>query len=182
MAFVCGVHLNASRIRVSHSCTRKTAYVARRASRAAQMTAPVSSTATLEGFISDASTLGTIRFINISGGAVLETIGRFDYGTKVFEVPDQGKYLTLANDDKTFECHMNLAKISRVTMSKEKAKMGDHDLYVIRLRDSDDKLILSCVLMWDPSQGPGNYLHGAVDAFTELQSKYGETFEVTADV
>ncbi len=88
------------------------------------MKATVSSTVTLGAFISDASTLGKIRFINISGGPVLETIGRFDYSTKVFEVPGQGKYLRLANDGKTFECHRNLAKISRVAMSKEKAKMG----------------------------------------------------------
>ena len=63
-------------------------------------------------------------------------------------------------------------------MSTEKAKTGEHDMYVIRLRDSDDKLVLSCVLMWDPSQGPGNYMHGAVEAFQELQSKYGDGFEV----
>jgi len=31
----------------------------------------------------------------------------------------------------------------------------------------------STLLMWDPSQGPGNYLDGAVEAFKALESKYG---------
>lgn len=145
--------------------------------------APVegSETATLvelEQFLSDAGDLGTIRFIAISDGAVLETIGRFDYAIKRFNIPNKGTYLTLASEDKTFECHINTAKVVAVSMSKESAKIGGHDLYVIRLKNADGGIVLSCLLMWDPSRGPGEYIHGAIDAFERLRAQYGDAFSV----
>ncbi len=132
----------------------------------------------LQQFIADAGELGTIRFVAVSDGAVLETIGRFDYSKKVFDIPGRGVFLTIASIDQTFECHINLTKVSQVTMSKEKAKVGDHDVYVVRLKRDDGGIALSCLLMWDPSQGPGFYLHGAVDAFQALRNKYGDAFSV----
>lgn len=153
-----------------------------RPARCAVRTFPAMSTqapaTTLATFISDAADLGTIRFIAISDGAVLETIGRFDYSVRSFSIPGKGDYLTIASEDKTFECHINCDKVAEITMTKEKAKMGDHDLYVMRLRKSDGGIVLSCLLMWDPSRGPGNYLHGAVNAFEALKQKYGESFSV----
>lgn len=131
----------------------------------------------LQTFLDDAWDLGTIRFINISNGAVLETIGRFDYSLSTFTTPN-AFYLTLASADKTFECHINLSKASVVTMATEKAKIGHHDLHVIRILDMHDTILLSCLLQYDPSQGPGHYLHGAVDAFNALKEKYGPRFSL----
>lgn len=91
-----------------------------------------------------------------------------------FAVPGKGTYITLASIDKTFECHINESKVVSVTLSTEAAKMGGHDLHVIRFLDCDKKPVLSCLLMWDPSQGPGQYLHGAVEAFTNLRQEVGD--------
>lgn len=139
---------------------------------------PKADTSQLEKFLVDAEGLGTIRFINISSGSVLETIGRFDYSKSTFAIPGKGTYLTIGSDDKTFECHINTEKVKNVTMGTEKAKIGGHDLHVIRLKDADNALILSCLLMWDPSRGQGKYLAGAVDAFESLRAKYGDEFHV----
>lgn len=159
--------------------------VTRRWMMASEEATPLGTSATslepvkLEQFFDDAKSLGTIRFISISrGGSVLETIGRFDYPMKTFDIPTKGTYLTLSSDDKTFECHLPLQAVARVTLSVEKAKIGGHDLYVIRFFTCDDIIILSCMLQFDPSRGPSHYLFGAVDAFLQLRTRYGDQFVV----
>lgn len=132
----------------------------------------------LSGFIEDAGQLGTMRFIAISNGVVLETIGRLDYKQSRFEIGDS-EYLSIASIDKTFECHINVSKVHKVTLSNSKAKIGGHDLHVIRLLDQEGTILLSCLLQYDPSQGPGHYLYGAVDSFNHLVQKYGPSFTLT---
>jgi len=128
-------------------------------------------------FLDDAKKLGTVRFINISPGAVLETIGRFDYSISTFAVPTKGTYLTIASPDKLFECHINTDKVKSVTLATEKAKLGDYDLHVVRLKGEEPGApLLSCVLQWNPSEGQGVYLAGAVEKFQELVAKYGGEF------
>lgn len=131
----------------------------------------------LLAFLADAGGLGTVRFVCVSAGAVLESVGRFDYGVSLFSTP-RGDYVTLASADRTFEAHVNVSVARAVTMSTEKAKVGGHDLHVIRLLDAGGAPLLSCLLMWDPSQGPGHYLHGAVPEFQRLRDKYGERFDL----
>mmetsp|Transcript_3060 Transcript_3060/g.8455 ORF Transcript_3060/g.8455 Transcript_3060/m.8455 type:complete len:209 (-) Transcript_3060:201-827(-) len=123
-------------------------------------------------FLKDASTLGTIRFINISQGVVLETLGRFDYNVTPFETP-AGKYISVTSPDKLFECHINTDKVSTITISEESSKAGNHKLYVIRLKDAAGGNLLSCLLMWDPSQGMGRYSDTAVKRFEALIARYG---------
>ncbi|KAA8491156.1 hypothetical protein FVE85_9451 [Porphyridium purpureum] len=124
-------------------------------------------------FMHDAGQLGTLRFIVISDGAVLETIGRLDYTKTPFDTP-LGEYVTVASTDKLFECHVNCSKVSKVTLSTEPAKQGGHMLHVIRFKGADEQArpLLSCLLQYDPSQGAGNYLAGAVDNFNSLVQKY----------
>lgn len=140
--------------------------------------AAVGGAAKLKAFIADAGALGTLRFVAVSGGAVLESIGRFDYGVKEFSVPGKGDYLTVASEDRTFECHLNLSIVKKVTMSDEPAKVGGHTLHVMRFCDEGGKPVLSVMLMWAPNEGPGVYLYGAVDAFGELRDKYGAEWSV----
>lgn len=110
---------------------------------------------------------------------MLETIGRFDYDVSTFSVPGKGEYLTLASTDKTFECHLRVSAVRRAALSVEPAKIGGHKLYVIRLHGEaqeeggKEELLLSTMLMYDPSKGPGNYLFGAVDKFNAIVDKYG---------
>eukprot|EP00181_Compsopogon_caeruleus_P004414 CAMPEP_0184680376 /NCGR_PEP_ID=MMETSP0312-20130426/3245_1 /TAXON_ID=31354 /ORGANISM="Compsopogon coeruleus, Strain SAG 36.94" /LENGTH=195 /DNA_ID=CAMNT_0027130425 /DNA_START=39 /DNA_END=626 /DNA_ORIENTATION=- len=131
----------------------------------------------IQTFLKDAEGLGTVRFINMSAGSVLETIGRFDYGVRVFETP-RGEYVSISTTDRTFECHLNTEKVAKITMSKEAAKMGGHDLFVIRFRDEDEEILLSCLLMWNPSEGPGQYLAHAVESFNVLMAKYGGSYDL----
>lgn len=139
--------------------------------------APVESK--LKSFLKEAGDLGTIRFLAVTGGgAVLETIGRFDYPMQEFSIPGKGRYLTIKSEDGVFACNINADTVARVKMSKESAKQGNADIYVMRLLDEKDGIVLSCLLMWNPAEGPGHYLAGAVDAFEKLKSKYGEVFDL----
>lgn len=139
--------------------------------------APSPRVALAKRFVADAGSLGTLRFVAVGNGAVLETIGRFDYGVTDFSIPGKGDYITVASVDKTFECHLCLSNVAKITMTDDPA-MADktQTLHVIRFRDAEDKVMLSVLLMWAPNEGPGNYLFGAVDAFNELREKYGAEF------
>eukprot|EP00184_Porphyridium_aerugineum_P008585 CAMPEP_0184692120 /NCGR_PEP_ID=MMETSP0313-20130426/730_1 /TAXON_ID=2792 /ORGANISM="Porphyridium aerugineum, Strain SAG 1380-2" /LENGTH=220 /DNA_ID=CAMNT_0027149927 /DNA_START=481 /DNA_END=1143 /DNA_ORIENTATION=- len=132
----------------------------------------------LAHFFYDAIDLGLIRFINISDGVVLETVGRFDFGMSHFFTPLGEDYLTIQSEDKLFECHVNTSKIHFITLQHEKSKMGGHDLYIIRLKNTDKKVMLSCLLQYDPEQGPNHYSKEAVDRFYFLMEKYGNEIRV----
>ena len=124
--------------------------------------------------IADCKDWGLCRFITINaGGAVLETASPMDVGLNFFEVPGKGQYATLASADKLFECHIRLDAAAKATFAKEAAKIGGHDLYVMRLKTSDDTILLSCMLQYDPAKGPGHYFDGAVEKFERVQSKWG---------
>ncbi|PXF42171.1 hypothetical protein BWQ96_08091 [Gracilariopsis chorda] len=130
----------------------------------------------LRDFLSAAGTLGTLRFVAVSPGVVLETIGRLDYSTSTFAVPGRGHFLSVASEDRLFECHINTDEVQAVSLSQEPAKVGAHDVYVMRFLGEHDKRLLSCMLMWDPSQGPGHYLADAVQRFTELRERHNGRF------
>ena len=124
--------------------------------------------------IADCKDWGLCRFITINaGGAVLETASPMDVGLNFFEVPGKGQYATLASADKLFECHIRLDAAAKATFAKEAAKIGGHDLYVMRLKTSDDTILLSCMLQYDPAKGHGQYFDGAVEKFERVQSKWG---------
>jgi len=55
-------------------------------------------------FFDEAKDLGTIRFINIGDGSVMETLGRFDYSVKYNMV--RGGLLSLISPDSLFELHL----------------------------------------------------------------------------
>lgn len=132
----------------------------------------------LQSFLTDCGDLGTVRFVCVSAaGGVLESIGRFDYGLRVTPIPGRGDLLTIANDDKTFECHLRVNAVSKITMTDEPPKTPGLPegtmMHIIRFLNAESVPLLSVLLMWDPSKGPGNYLFGAVDSFNALREKYG---------
>jgi hypothetical protein len=51
--------------------------------------------------------------------------------------------------------------------------MGGHDLFVMRIKDKEGAILLSCMLQYDPAKGPGNYFDGAVAKFEAVQNKWG---------
>lgn len=145
------------------------------------MSSATTTPTSLTNFLVDTEDLGTMRFISISNGAVLETVGRFDYGKKEFTNSKSGdRYLSIASAEQTFELHLNLTTIARLTLSKEESRIGGHTIYVIRMWRADEQLALSCMLQWDPSQGVGNYFPGVEEKFMKLIEMYGNELNFVA--
>jgi hypothetical protein len=135
--------------------------------------------AKVRAFISAARELGTVRFVAVADGAVLEAVGRFDYPLAEFTVPGRGTFLTLATEDRLFECHLNASGVRRITMSEDLTKDGSGaKLPVIRFHGGGPRPMLSVSLMWEPSLGPGHYLHGAEEAFDALRDQYGSEYSL----
>eukprot|EP00640_Fibrocapsa_japonica_P000455 CAMPEP_0113937924 /NCGR_PEP_ID=MMETSP1339-20121228/4409_1 /TAXON_ID=94617 /ORGANISM="Fibrocapsa japonica" /LENGTH=94 /DNA_ID=CAMNT_0000940839 /DNA_START=438 /DNA_END=722 /DNA_ORIENTATION=- /assembly_acc=CAM_ASM_000762 len=84
---------------------------------------------------------------------------------------DKGKFATFKNSDKSFECHVNMDEVAKITMSTKNAKQGDRILYITRFYDNADKLILSSML--HPEE-EGNYEDGSVEWWEQLREVFGE--------
>ncbi|GLC41660.1 hypothetical protein PLESTB_000691500 [Pleodorina starrii] len=127
---------------------------------------------TLRGLLDDAASagLGKVRFIVLGDGAILESVNNFG-SVRYNEVPNRGVLATIASQDKSFECHITLSKVKEVRFAKSKAKSGEYDIYATRFLGPDGKVLMSCLL--HGSQGV--YDPAAVEAWTSLANKYGES-------
>jgi len=127
----------------------------------------------VKAVIEDLSTLGTLRFICIGDGGILESAQKFDE-VSYNEVPNKGTYCTLKTTDKAFEAHIALAKVSEVKMVKARPRTGEYDIYKVSFLREDGGPMLTCLL-----HGPeGNYEPGAIEAWEALRAKNGETVTV----
>ncbi|WP_413166977.1 ChuX/HutX family heme-like substrate-binding protein [Capilliphycus salinus ALCB114379] len=126
--------------------------------------------ATLKDFLEACETLGTLRLIVTSSSAVLEARGKIE---KLFyaELP-KGKYANMHTEG--FEFHLNMDKIKQVKFETGEAKRGNFTTYAIRFIDDQEEVALSAFLQWGK---PGEYEPGQVEAWQELQSKYGEVWQ-----
>ncbi|KKD35515.1 MAG: ChuX/HutX family heme-like substrate-binding protein [Limnoraphis robusta] len=125
---------------------------------------------TLKDFLEACETLGTLRLIVTSSSAVLEARGKIE---KLFyaELP-KGKYANMHTEG--FEFHLNMDKIKQVKFETGEAKRGNFTTYAIRFIDDQEEVALSAFLQWGK---PGEYEPGQVEAWQELKSKYGETWQ-----
>ena len=125
---------------------------------------------TLKDFLEACETLGTLRLIVTSSSAVLEARGKIE---KLFyaELP-KGKYANMHTEG--FEFHLNMDKIKQVKFETGEAKRGNFTTYAIRFIDDQEEIALSAFLQWGK---PGEYEPGQVEAWQELQSKYGEVWQ-----
>eukprot|EP00877_Chromochloris_zofingiensis_P007174 jgi/Chrzof1/270/Cz01g09130.t1 len=114
--------------------------------------------------------LGQIRFIVISDGAILEAVSDMTR-LKYTDIPSRGTLATFSTEDKTFECHLTLSRLKEARIAQSKAKQGDYDLYAIRFANTEDKVVLSCLIH---GHG-GQYKPEAVQSWKVLQDKYGAT-------
>lgn len=57
--------------------------------------------------------------------------------------------------------------------TQDAAKVGGHTLHVMRLKGDAGAVILSIMLQYDTSKGPGMYHDGSVAAFEGVMQKYG---------
>ena len=71
-----------------------------------------SNTNLLTEYLTDARSLGAVRFVVVGSGAILETVGSFDnlrYADTV-----KGKLATISSESPCFECHIRLAEVKEV--------------------------------------------------------------------
>lgn len=127
-------------------------------------------TATLREFLETCHTLGTLRIIVTSSGAVLEVKGAIE---KLFyaELP-KGKYANMHHEG--FEFHLNMDKITQVKFETGEAKRGNFTTYAIRLLDETSEPAMSLFLQWGK---PGEYALGQVEAWHALKEQYGEVWQ-----
>ncbi|GIL82832.1 hypothetical protein Vretimale_8197 [Volvox reticuliferus] len=127
---------------------------------------------TLQSLLDDAvnAGLGKVRFIVLGDGAILESVNNFG-SVRYNEVPNRGVLATVASEDKSFECHITLSKVREVKFVKSKAKSGEYDIYATRFLGADSKVLMSCLLHGQQ----GQYDPAAVEAWTNLATKYGES-------
>jgi putative heme iron utilization protein len=120
---------------------------------------------TLKEFLEECHTLGLLRIIVTSGGAVLEVRGVLE---KLFyaELP-KGRYANMHTEG--FEFHLNMDKIASVKFETGEAKRGNFTTYAIRLLDNADEAQMSLFLQWGK---PGEYATGQVAAWESLKGKY----------
>eukprot|EP00873_Tetraselmis_striata_P000910 jgi/Tetstr1/421174/TSEL_012216.t1 len=124
----------------------------------------------VKAVIEGLSALGPLRFICIGDGGILEVAQKFDQ-VSYNDIPNKGTYCTLKTDDRGFEAHIALDKVSEGKLVKSKPRQGDYDIYKVSfLRDGGGSL-MTCLL-----HGPdGNYEPGAVEAWEALRDASGET-------
>lgn len=127
-------------------------------------------------FFADAAECGRLRFVVVSAGAVLESVAELSTPPTTFPIPTKGTYITFKSGGGTHEAHVSVRSVASVALSTEPAKVGGHDLHVMRLLGVGGGPILSLLVAWAEGEGPGSYTPEAVDAFGRLRTKYGSGF------
>lgn len=112
----------------------------------------------------------------ISVQAVLESVAELSTPPTTFPIPTKGTYITFKSGGGTHEAHVSVRSVASVALSTEPAKVGGHDLHVMRLLGVGGGPILSLLVAWAEGEGPGSYTPEAVDAFGRLRTKYGSGF------
>ncbi|GAB0489655.1 hypothetical protein MMPV_000880 [Pyropia vietnamensis] len=130
----------------------------------------------LLAFFTDAAECGRLRFVVVSAGAVLESVAELSMPPVTFPIPTKGTYITFKSGGGTHEAHVSVRSVASVALSTEPAKIGGHDLHVMRLLGVGGGPILSLLVAWAEGEGPGSYAPEAVDAFGRLRAKYGNGF------
>ncbi|OSX70896.1 hypothetical protein BU14_0640s0002 [Porphyra umbilicalis] len=142
----------------------------------AEAAAEAAKTDTLLEFFADAAECGRVRFVVVSAGAVLESVAELATPPQTFPIPTKGTYITFKTGGGTHEAHVSVRSVASVKLSTEPAKVGGHDLHVMRLLGVGGGPVLSLLVAWAEGEGPGSYTPEAVAAFGRLRAKYGDGF------
>jgi len=98
---------------------------------------------TLNDYLLDSEQLGTIRFVVVGSGAILEAVG--SYSNLRYSESMKGKLATLSWDKPyPFECHLRINEIKSIKHI-EVEKFGNI-LYIARYLDSNQSVLLSAIL------------------------------------
>ena len=98
---------------------------------------------TLNDYLLDSEQLGTVRFVVVGSGAILETVG--SYSNLRYSESVKGKLATISLEKPyPFECHLRMNEIKAIKHI-EVDKFGNR-LYISRYLDSNQNTILSAIL------------------------------------
>ena len=98
---------------------------------------------TLNDYLLDSEKLGTVRFVVVGSGAILETVG--SYSNLRYSESVKGKLATISWENPyPFECHLRINEIKTIKHI-EIDKFGNR-LYIARYLDSNQSTILSSIL------------------------------------
>lgn len=101
----------------------------------------------------------------ISVQAVLESVAELSTPPTTFPIPTKGTYITFKSGGGTHEAHVSVRSVASVALSTEPAKVGGHDLHVMRLLGVGGGPILSLLVAWAEGEGPGSYVRWPVSDF-----------------
>jgi hypothetical protein len=117
---------------------------------------------TKEDYLTELSTIGSVRFVVVGPGAILETVGSFS-NLRYSKTP-KGKLATVSTNEPCFECHLRLDEIN-IAKQVIVEKQG-RTLRIIRFNGGKENELthLSAIL----------HGHENCDTFDNLVVKYGE--------
>lgn len=90
--------------------------------------------------------------------AVLESVAELSTAPTTFPIPTKGTYISFKSGGGTHEAHVSVQSVASVALSTEPAKVGGHDLHVMRLLGVGGGPILSLLVAWAEGEGPGSYV------------------------
>lgn len=89
---------------------------------------------------------------------MLESVAELSQAPTTFPIPTKGTYITFKSGGGTHEAHVSVRSVASVALSTEPAKMGGHDLHVMRLLGVGGGPVLSLLVAWAEGEGPGSYV------------------------
>jgi hypothetical protein len=99
----------------------------------------------LGNFLSQAKSLGAVRFVVVGSGAILEAVGSFD-NLRYADTP-KGRLATVSLEEPCFECHIKLAEVKSIK-NVVVEKFGKQ-LRITRFLGADGGSLLSAILHLD---------------------------------
>ena len=89
---------------------------------------------------------------------MLESVAELATPPQTFPIPTKGTYITFKTGGGTHEAHVSVRSVASVKLSTEPAKVGGHDLHVMRLLGVGGGPVLSLLVAWAEGEGPGSYV------------------------
>ena len=86
--------------------------------------------------------LGSVRFVVVGSGAILETVGSYD--NLRFADTIKGNLATVSTEHPNFECHIRLNEIKQIQMVE--LSRNEKLMYISRFLDANGTTVLSSIL------------------------------------
>lgn len=120
-------------------------------------------------YLHQSKKLGSVRFVVVGSGAILETVGSYD--NLRFADTSKGKLATVSTELPNFECHIRLNEVKQIKMVE--LTRNEKIMYISRFMDAQGATVLSSIL-------DGNeYIQEWKDLRSAFISTGEESFEPT---